>query len=615
MRFAIRQYALDSRGIRTRSQGGIMVLAIMLILVAGSSYMLVKKFNANAQKARADSRTMEALKTAKGVLMSYAVRFPETDAESPGDEIDGPGYLPCPDVNNDGEAVGSCSDGGNTTIGRFPFKTLGVSELRDGSGTRLWYALSENYRNNPKQIPLNSDIQGTLQVDSLNDIVAVVFAAGEPVGDQNSRGSVTETIEDYLEGENSNYDQVFTRSGVGNFNDRLVIITRDELMEVVEKRVLGDVSRTLKNYYASHDALPWLSPYSDPITSAFHGIVDTYAGHIPFHWSGDEPGETNRNPFDTSIGWIWHTDPGTATGYWDGTVTPDCLRDVDCDDGLFPPIAAVEKSSHSCEWSSKETVNCDDSGWIKTHSISCNEGCLSSPGTCERRYYVKFPEYTGTEMDVTPPGADASDKWNRKRNVYVDTNNPADYPDQSRAVEIVDTFTGLTPSACSPGTEIIGDGYINFTSNTTGRMGTINIKYDLDMDDNELPGWFVENDWHEMTYIAYPESEAYPGDNDTQCTAGTDCLNLSWIGDSGTELLSNGVRALVMLSGKEINTQTGNRPSPDLRDYYENADGPGSLCQADGGTSVCNYDGNTEYVSGRKSDNFNDRVRAVLETN
>ncbi|MDZ7734838.1 MAG: hypothetical protein U5P41_00775 [Gammaproteobacteria bacterium] len=271
-----------------------MVIAIMLILVAGSSYMLVKKFNANAQKAQADVNTMAALKTAKQALISYAVTYPDNINPD-----EGPGYLLCPDITNDGVAGGSCSDGDNTTIGRFPFKTLEVPELRDGSGARLWYVVSENYKNNPKVMPaLNSDTPGTLQVDNIDDIVAIVFAPGEPVGDQNNRGSATETIEDYLEGDNANLDQQFTRSGGEDFNDRLVIITRDELMTVVEKRVLGDVARALDRYrdadWNDSDAYPWLSPYTDPDNSTFHGILDTYAGHIPFHRSGDTPGSNNQ---------------------------------------------------------------------------------------------------------------------------------------------------------------------------------------------------------------------------------------------------------------------------------------------------------------------------------
>ena len=61
-----------------------------------------------------------------------------------------------------------------------------------------------------------------------------------------------------------------------------------------------------------------------------------------------------------------------------------------------------------------------------------------------------------------------------------------------------------------------------------------------------------------------------------------------------------------MLSGKEINAQTGNRSSFDMSDDNE--------CEEVNRTSICNNDGNDEFVSGKISNEFNNRVR-VLELN
>ena len=49
-------------------------------------------------------------------------------------------------------------------IGRLPWKTFGLPDLRDGSGERLWYALSPNFRDNPSVSPLNSDTRGSITV-------------------------------------------------------------------------------------------------------------------------------------------------------------------------------------------------------------------------------------------------------------------------------------------------------------------------------------------------------------------------------------------------------------------------------------------------------------------
>ena len=63
----------------------------------------------------------------------------------------GPGYLPCPDLDDDGWAESTCGsqngDSGQAQrLGRLPWKTLGLADLRDGSGERLWYAVSSKYK-------------------------------------------------------------------------------------------------------------------------------------------------------------------------------------------------------------------------------------------------------------------------------------------------------------------------------------------------------------------------------------------------------------------------------------------------------------------------------------
>jgi len=273
-----------------KKQIGAALLALMLVLIIGSSYFLVTKLNTNLALTRQSEETGRALSAAKNALIGYAITFPETDNKTPGDAIDGPGYLPCPDITNDGIAVGNCSNGSNTTIGRFPFATLETEEFQDGSGERLWYALSENFRYGPnKTIPMNSESPSSAELTinvTTDDIVAIIFAPGVPVIGQNrdpSVTSITAEISNYLEGDNNNLDTSFVTTLGGTtrkdgeydnndnyiFNDRLVVITRQELMAAVEKRVLGEVRMMLTNYFNDPDyggAYPWLTPFADPKT-------------------------------------------------------------------------------------------------------------------------------------------------------------------------------------------------------------------------------------------------------------------------------------------------------------------------------------------------------------
>ena len=106
-----------------------MVLAVEL---AGSG---------GAQRDRVSDR---ALAQAREALLAYA-------ADRPINAAVGPGYLPCPDLDDDGWAEATCGsqngDSGQADrLGRLPWKTLGVPDLRDGYGERLWYAVSSKYK-------------------------------------------------------------------------------------------------------------------------------------------------------------------------------------------------------------------------------------------------------------------------------------------------------------------------------------------------------------------------------------------------------------------------------------------------------------------------------------
>ena len=307
------RFAISNRS----SQKGQALLAMVIIFIAASAYVLVSKLNANSRTYTRQISDQAVLNEAKAALIGYALNFPEIDASSPGDPINGPGYLPCPDINNNGSAGGSCSSDGNTTIGRFPYETLEVSELRDSSNSRLWYALSDNYRNNPQLEPLNSETRGQLTVDANDDIVAVIIAPGAPIGNQNRDPADTDIlteITNYLETENNDLDLDFSsidpsETDVTDFNDRLITITRQELMAVIEKRVLGEMKTALAAYKVTHGAYPWLSPFADPkaVARKLTGFADVESTDLidsanNFITRGVAVGDVVYNISDGSVG-------------------------------------------------------------------------------------------------------------------------------------------------------------------------------------------------------------------------------------------------------------------------------------------------------------------------
>ena len=202
----------------------------MLMFVSAASFVFLSRLNAASQQAYRDQQTMRALKEAKEALLGRAI----ADANRPGS-------LPCPDTDNDGSSQLFAGPNCPSYVGRLPFRTIDMNDLRDGSGERLWYAMSSNYKDYDSG-ELNSDTPGLISVDGNSDIVAVVVAPGGAGAGQNR---VSNSVADYLEDANSDGDTSYATSGGGNFNDRIIIITRTELMAAIEQRIAREATNCL----------------------------------------------------------------------------------------------------------------------------------------------------------------------------------------------------------------------------------------------------------------------------------------------------------------------------------------------------------------------------------
>ncbi|MGH8596328.1 MAG: hypothetical protein ACREXT_06690, partial [Gammaproteobacteria bacterium] len=165
-----------------RQRGFALVIALLVLASTGAYFLLRALNQATRAQAPEAQATQQALQMAREALIGYAVRYPDNPEVTDVDA--GPGHLPCPDTRFDpgdqaGQADPPCAAGSGTETGRFPWRTLDVPETRDGSGATLWYAVSDRFRNNPKN-PINSDTVGTLGVDACvgGDIAALVIAPG-----------------------------------------------------------------------------------------------------------------------------------------------------------------------------------------------------------------------------------------------------------------------------------------------------------------------------------------------------------------------------------------------------------------------------------------------------
>jgi hypothetical protein len=273
-----------------RQNRGAALLVMLLAVVLAFSMVLVTSLAGSHPEIERQRRTVEALAQAKQALIAWAVMRgdnPATKKESGVEKLTyyRPGNLPCPDGNyfgsaSSGNASGSCSGNGGTSIGRLPWKSLGMDRLRDGHGESLWYAVSDNFRDHARnEAAINSDSRGSLLLYAADDITlltpageelaAAVFAPGPPLPGQD-RAAQPDAAASYLEAFNGKNNAralgpfimgpVRDARGDLAVNDLVVGISARELVAALERRALIEAQAALKNHVAEKGRLPNPAP-------------------------------------------------------------------------------------------------------------------------------------------------------------------------------------------------------------------------------------------------------------------------------------------------------------------------------------------------------------------
>lgn len=259
-----------------QKQQGVILMIMLILLIVGSSTFLVSAMNNVSVQNERDQKTAATLAQAKEALISYAI-----NSENAGGATARPGNFPCPDTDAPGtsgygDAQPSCSSGGGTTIGRLPWKTLGIPELVDANGESLWYAISDNFRKSVSII--NSDTLGTLQVYDRDgttlltppgsEAVAIIFAPGTAVANQQrNNDSNKKNASNYLDtalGQNNatSAGPFISTIRSDSFNDQLIIIRTRDFIPAIEKRIGKELKTIFEKYYVYNGVYPYPAPFN-----------------------------------------------------------------------------------------------------------------------------------------------------------------------------------------------------------------------------------------------------------------------------------------------------------------------------------------------------------------
>ncbi|MDJ0890058.1 MAG: hypothetical protein QNK18_02515 [Gammaproteobacteria bacterium] len=557
-------------------------IAAMVVLAAVAAMLLLSALDPVARKQRQHRQTEDALAEARDALVGWTVSHPVV-----------PGMMPFPDRNGDGNYDGRCdclgpsvAAGNHLLLGRAPWKEQDVwfdakgnmhagfceggkavgglsVNVFDGAGERLWLAISRN-------LVRDSDGGGYVMpvVDwaspdaspwpwlTVRDragfpvaerVAAVIIAPGRTLPGQN-RGGDAPGVSNYLDEvtvdgvtySNADFDGDFiaypdTQSdptSSQHFNDRLTYVTVDDLMPLLERRVLSEVEAALADYQQAawnpNGSYPWLSPFSNPVSSSFDGEVGCRAGHLPIHLRGE----------------VFST---TFTVEWD-------IRGAQLSDG--GPLGAIsdlelrqgrQRAVGDCRWSDAESVDCTG---------TASEAHTAASGEQVSRTYTFDFRYEG-DVTVNAPGEDST----RTRRVAIDG------PLTAFGSESVTVSDRVAATSDAEDGKVVSQRTLTIDGDSSGRISVSGIKYDLDPNLPELPDWFLVNHWHRLIYISY--AQAYqPGINGS-CVPGRDCLTLrNALGPASGDKKMLLVSAGLELSGHPLyqDRDTGN-----LDAYYENA--------------------------------------------
>ncbi|HET9042562.1 MAG TPA: hypothetical protein VFN70_05400 [Burkholderiales bacterium] len=520
-------------------QCGYGILLALVILVLGSLYGLTRGLSQATAQTKHDDHDQAVLRQARDALVARAAL-----------DLNRPGSLPCPDSNDDGVADLLAGNVCPTYIGRLPWQTLRLPDLRDSTGERLWYVLSQPFTDSSASV-INSDTQGTVVMTGLApaaNVIALVFAPGTALGGQDRSAVGKNIAANYLEDENrdaANNTYVARTVCVasdcvgGAFNDKVLAIGARDLFPVVENmvarrlRLQTDLGGAMfkegasfgdKGHYqrwrdhagvAGQGYFPFAAPFVQPDTSNFRGVLATHNGLMP----------VTREP--TFVRWE------RANG--NPAYNPNLVEET--------PGSDVYNAATACNTSTDDQIVCE----------------------------VRYADFQTPRIRIT----------GHALNVATSFVDPVQLGDV-----IVERWSGFSSSWVSGGGSVlsvsdthVGAGLagsarvevvVNLASRSNSGTSPTRITFQKPPYNAAVvgPNWFVDNNWHQVTlYSVAPAATTVAAKDGSTgnpvCAVSADCLDAVNTANGGT-----GRHLLLMVSGLAVDNNTP-RPAASLARYLE----------------------------------------------
>jgi len=574
---------------RVRREGGAALLALLAVLMLGASWFLVSKLRAETGGMTAVNRAHNAavLNRAKQALIAYVA----IQAAAAGEN--NPGRLPCPELAG---YVGTTSEGiapstgippslptpatfTCTSIGRLPWRTLGLEKLVDASGEPLWYVVGPAWRlaTETTTLVINSNTAGDVTVDG-EQVVALIIAPGPAINAQAATGctarnqtrsapSSSINYADYIECFNSATLQFVTTAAVtpdgkdGSsppryvYNDQVVRITVGDIMPAIEGAIANRIEReivpALKSVYTpatwgvtgSNPVMPYAATFGNPGTGAgtsdYRGILDTYEGLLPFNQTQGCT-ESAADPRCTKSFLSWSSS---------GPVQVSGGGSLRSGESGFP---------NTCSWKSTDVYSCVGAYNLPTVTLNLTVAVTNVAMGLRKIDLSKLTFTAANDVACSPCTGTTSIPYTASVTLNADG---------SATINIAGTALP----------DVAGAGWGTWASYTISFDRGFIGDHDLLSTTDGTTGWFARNEWYRLTYYAVAKSNATrrtslisnlsterscnPYSLPTYPYGVGDCLTVT--SSSGSESKS----AVLILAGRSLNGRA--RPSATRADYFE----------------------------------------------
>lgn len=502
------------RRARKRSgQRGMALIVLATVLVLGIAWFAVGTLGrAPVAAAERETRTGLALQAAKRALLAYVAQQAARATTAV------PGQMPCPEavtLTNPGQASTSCSNAA-ASVGRLPWRTLGIDQPRDGDGEPLWYILSPGFRS----APINFGTPAQLTYNgATNAAVALIIAPGKPLapsGCNTVNQQVATRKQPSLDSANflecSNATGSYVSPGTTDMNDRIIAITAAEWADAIAPALADRLQRQIAPLLANWDTteqssagkswgstwglayLPFASAFGNPATNDFCGNGET----SPATMEGLPPIATRSSAAcDTA---------------WTGTASPGVpiLESQGCTPGATEMVCTFRRKPGGV-------------GGIVTLPATITVAAARAPGSFRGTILA-------SDISVTNGGSASITGWSFSTN-----------PGSATATIVINW--PLLPV------------------NTQMEVRIPNLADAAILTSSTL-GWFLTSEWHRYTYYAIAPGAAAGAS--PACGAGGACLTVNGLAANSTN-----TRLVLVLSGRAP-LVVG--PPPSSLDYYLEAD-------------------------------------------